>query len=98
MGRYSENEPDLDRYEDKPIDAQDEPQENEPWQAVVDPAEYAAHNLISAIGDLELQLAYVTDIATAIRLKNMIRRAFEAVDRLDLKASDTIDTLMERAR
>src|SRR5262245_13592165 len=99
MSRYDQpSEPDFDRYEDKPIDVQDEPQDGEPWGAAVDPAEHAAHALIDALATMERQLAQVTDVQRAIVLKAMLDRAWRSIDRLALAATDKITECVERRR
>ena len=98
MSRYSLDEPDLDRYEMKPPDAADVPKDGEPWGASVDPAEHAAHALIDALMTLELQMVQVTSLERAVSLKHAIRRLYQQMDRVDLKASEKIDELMERRR
>lgn len=97
MSRYAINEPDPDRYEPKPLEDVDVPDFDQP-DPPVDPAEHAAHALLEALGTLEQELAQTTDLARAHALKQFTKRAFDAVNRLDLKASAKIDDVMERRR
>lgn len=95
---YRTSEPDLDRFEQKPFDPQDEPNDGEPYAEAIDPAEHAAHSLIDALCTMEVQLAQVSDLQRAFTLKQIIHRAWERMDRVDLKASEKLDELVERRR
>src|SRR5262245_8279401 len=98
MSRWSVNEPDLDRYEDREPDVAYFPKDGQPWSSVVDPAEHAAAQLIDALATMERQLIAVTDVERAVNIKKLVHQAWEQMDRVDLKASHKIDELMERRR
>lgn len=64
----------------------------------IDPAEHAAHALIDALATLEQEIVKADTLERAHALKQLIKRHYDQVNRVDLLASATIDLCMERRR
>lgn len=87
--RYDQPDaPDDDRYDDKPVDAADEPHDGEPWPDAIqgrgyirlapfgdaiDPAEHATHTIIDAFTTLQMELAKASTTERAFTLRRMIQ-------------------------
>ena len=99
MSRFDQptNEPDYDRYEPKPVEDMDVPDFDAP-DPPVDPAEHAAHALIDALSTLEKAIAETQDLERACQLKELTRRAWRQMDKVDSYASGKIDLILERRR
>ena len=97
MTRYSTNEPDVDRYEPKPLEDVDVPDFDAPEPAI-DPAEHASHSLIDALAMLSQEIVLASSLARLQALKEKTKRALQHADRVDFACSDAIDVLLERLR
>ncbi len=89
--RYDQPDTDpMDQWEEKPVDAADEPADGESWPEVwnrmkhgeslstaIDPAEHAYHAAVDAFATLEVELAKCSDAKRAW----VLRRLTQALDR-----------------
>lgn len=92
--RFSMDEPDGDRYDDKPVDVQDLPLDGLPWGWSVDPAERAVHAAIDAFGTLEKELAKTSTVERALQLRRMLSSVYRHADRIALAATTKVEDLV----
>lgn len=64
----------------------------------IDPVEYAAHSILDSLAAIEKELVTTQDLDRAWVLKGHTKRLYEAIVRIDSKALDTIDAIVERRR